>query len=247
MAKSDTVAIQEAVERLLGGDKIKDVLADTGLHYSPVWLAWRKAVLTAEAPELFVTAEVKASPAALALEIADLRDKPQPHPGQADQQCSWGEIAVRCQMPESRVRKLYTENTTLRSQGLRKGKGGRWFADFQGFYENELVKPGTEIPKGMTIEVAKEIAPTVDQEAQRELLNLTHKELVALAKDYGIKVPGRSTTFQVARLIRLERKAQAQAPAKPKAKKAPAKKAAAPKAEAPATVTEPKAPEGEEG
>ena len=49
-----------------------------------------------------------------------------------DDQISWGVIGVRCQVPESKVRRLYLDTTGISSVGLRIGKGGRYPADENG-------------------------------------------------------------------------------------------------------------------
>lgn len=76
----------------------------------------------------------------------------------ADQ--SWGLIAVRTRMPESRVRTVFTEVSALDSRGLRIGHGGRWVQDDPRFYTGaERAKVGTELdPK---VPVAQQV-PTGD-------------------------------------------------------------------------------------
>jgi hypothetical protein len=193
---ANTDIIMEAAERVFAGEKIGAVLAETGLKYSPVWLTARWLELTAESPELFVAEPTAAKAVAL-----------------RDQGCSWGEIAVRFSpsapraFPESRVRAWFKEESGLKSQGLRTGRGGRYFAGRPEFYDGELVRPGTEIPKDMPIEVAVSVATLIDHETQ-ELLALGIKELRAMAKGLGIKT-GSFTKAQLIRAIRTARKAAA--------------------------------------
>jgi hypothetical protein len=53
---------------------------------------------------------------ATAADIVNLRD---------ERQLSWGQISVRCQLPESTCRTMYTQETGSTTKGLRIGKGGR--------------------------------------------------------------------------------------------------------------------------
>ena len=121
-----------------------------GIGYSRGWLIVRRAWLEAHAPEAIVdwptlraAAEKRYkgnfnealhlfTPVAVAL-----RDK---------QQLSWGEIAVRMSMPESRARKYYKAGGLRKDLGLRIGKGGRYAYDDQALYEGERIREGAHIP-----------------------------------------------------------------------------------------------------
>lgn len=59
---------------------------------------------------------------------------------------SWGEIAVRLQMPESRVRSAYRHNGIRKDLGLRIGKGGRFAYDAGELYTDNRRKEGAQIP-----------------------------------------------------------------------------------------------------
>lgn len=196
MATSDI--IMEAAQRIMAGEKIGAVLSDTGLKYSPVWLTARWLELTAEAPELFLAEPT----AAVAVKLRE------------EEGCSWGEIAVRFSQaaprsfPESRVRAWFKQASGVRSEGLRIGKGGRWFAGEEEFYMDVLRKPGTQIPADMPIAIAREVATKVDRDTITQgLLSLQVKELKALMADHGIKFKVGMTKAQMIRAIRSAQKA----------------------------------------
>jgi hypothetical protein len=62
---------------------------------------------------------------------------------------SWGEIAVRMQIPESRVRAAYRHNGIRKDLGLRIGKGGRFAYDAGELYTDNRRKEGAHIPLDM--------------------------------------------------------------------------------------------------
>ena len=122
----------------------------TEIGYSRGWLILRRAWIEANAPELLVdTASLTA--AALAKHgseydlnkhviepvAADLRDR---------QALSWGEIAVRLGMPESRVRKAYTKAGVKKDVGLRIGKGGRFYGSDPTLYLDNMKTEGAWVP-----------------------------------------------------------------------------------------------------
>jgi len=78
---------------------------------------------------------------------------------------SWGEIAVRMQIPESRVRAAYRHNGVRKDLGLRIGKGGRFAYDAGELYTDNRRKEGAQIPLDLKAK------PTVEQ-----LLNFIPKE-----------------------------------------------------------------------
>lgn len=76
---------------------------------------------------------------------------------QRNQGISWGDIAVNADLPESRVRKLFSEATGVRSQGLRIGAGGRYLTDDQVFYTGgEARVTGTAIPTDVPLAKVKD-------------------------------------------------------------------------------------------
>lgn len=178
--KNPTVKILEAaLASYREGTPIKSILVETGLNYSQAWLYIR----TAECKEAgLMVEEVNGSA------IAELRASG----------FSWGEIAVRCQLPESRVRKMFTENSGQRSQGLRIGKGGRFFYDEGGapLYTDELKATGTIIPEGALYEGA--IAASVEQ----RLIHRDVNELRAMAEEAGVKFSKSSTKAVLAKRLR---------------------------------------------
>lgn len=86
-------------------------------------------------------------------------------------QLSWGEIAVRMQIPESRVRAAYRHNGVRKDLGLRIGKGGRFAYDAGELYTDNRRKEGAQIPLDLRAK------PTVEQ-----LLNFIPKAADPLAK-----------------------------------------------------------------
>ena len=94
---------------------------------------------------------------------------------------SWGMIAVRTNLPESRVRKLYAENCGKRSEGQRKGMGGRWLKDDQRYYQDEASTVGHQFSNEKPIPEPSSING-ISEDA-------TMKELRAVAKQRGLKVP----------------------------------------------------------
>lgn len=98
---------------------------------------------------------------------------------------SWGFIAVRCNVSESAVRRAYTEATSLKSQGCRIGKGGRWLYSDQVLYNDVLRPTGTDIPKDAVGREGAEVAA-----GTQRIHQLDFSELKNLAADYGIEFKG---------------------------------------------------------
>lgn len=141
--KPSTESVARAIAMHEGGSTVAEIKAETGLNYSQAWLAWTATLIEAD-PTLhggFIKVEGE-SVTAVAAQIVRARD--------ADQ--SWGLIAVRCQIPESRVRKIFAEATAIDSKGLRIGKGGRWVADDPRFYSGaDRAKLGTELDPALPV------------------------------------------------------------------------------------------------
>lgn len=74
----------------------------------------------------------------LGTQIVDLRD---------NEQVSWGMIAARAQVPESKVRKLYTDTSGVDSKGLRIGRGGRFPAGMEPTDNGTATKPAKKAVK----------------------------------------------------------------------------------------------------
>lgn len=190
MAKNPTTEMfATALEMRRNGEGWKAILAATGLNYSQAWLH----CATEERREQGLLVEGEVTEAV----VADLRA----------QNLSWGEIAVRCQMPESRVRKLYTEQTGFKSQGLRIGKGGRYYYGERGtpLYTEGLKPTGTAIPKGAHIAEAYEAAD------QQKLIHRPVAELVAKAEALGINPKSGKKNKTKAQLVKAIYTAQAKA------------------------------------
>lgn len=179
MQKPDLFTLVAASEALANGTPMKDVLEATGLNYSQAWYFHTRRQLEAEGATQPFSAEA----------VVELRDAGE----------SWGLIAVRLGVAESQVRRSFAATTANRSQGLRIGKGGRWFTGEAGqpFYAETLKRTGTTIPVGAPISVAREVlAP-----AQNSLVKKDTAELRRIAKGLGIAL-GKKTNAQLAIAIR---------------------------------------------
>ena len=148
-----TAALLEAALPLMGEDgriPWSKVEALTGIKYSRGWLIVRRAYLEAQNPEVLVNISglTSAAMAKYGSEfdlhthvvepvVRNLRD---------EQQLSWGEIAVRCGMPEGAIRKAYRRNGTKKDLGLRIGRGGRFAYDEGTYYQDNRRKEGAHIP-----------------------------------------------------------------------------------------------------
>jgi hypothetical protein len=120
---------------------------------------------------------------------------------------SWGHISVILDTTEGAARRLFTEASGNESQGLRVGKGGRFYRREQLLYDGELKPVGTTIPKGEKPDAVKHAA------AQR-LLKLVKADPEAarrIAVRYGVSLPeGKLTPAQITSLIlKQERKVTA--------------------------------------
>lgn len=138
----------------------------TGLNYSQMWLDRTRRELEAGNDTVggwIATHDAKGLPlstTAIGAQVVKARA--------ADQ--SWGLIAVRARMPESRVRKIFTEVSALDSRGLRIGKGGRWVDDDARFYQGaDRPRNGTELDPRAP--VAAQV-PTGEQAPTRRLPEL---------------------------------------------------------------------------
>jgi hypothetical protein len=118
------------------------------IGYSRAWLIVKRAWMEVNQPKLLVTlpeptaAEVQAHGknarnAAWSKVVSPMRD--------ADQ-ISWGEIAVRCGQPESKVRACYRATGAKKDLGLRIGKGGRRAFDDPELYLEHRRTEGAYIP-----------------------------------------------------------------------------------------------------
>lgn len=128
--KNPSATVLEAAKAMReGGASWKIVLEETGLNYSQAWLFIERSNLP---EDLDLSAAYGENPSGT-VQAARAEGN------------SWGLIAVRCNVPESQVRKNFTAGTQLLSQGLRIGKGGRWFLGEPTLYAENLAKPGTAI------------------------------------------------------------------------------------------------------
>lgn len=166
MKNPSTAVLAKAVKMRTEGSAWPAILKATGLSHSQAEIAVLRASLPKDAFQPF-------SPEA----VIALRQKG----------TSWGEIAVRLSVPESRVRGAYKEATGKLSEGQRCGRGGRFLNADPDLYADVLQAPGTVIPK----EYGRTNARTAA--AQQRLMALTPKELKDYAKDAGVTVGAKAT------------------------------------------------------
>lgn len=154
---------------LMGNDgRVKDsamLERVSGIKYSRAWLILRHEWLTKFNPEGFVPlatmvadatkqatqqkrlAEFNADRDVVAKVVQDLRD---------DLQYSWGEISVRCGIPESAVRRCYRLTAGKKDRGLRIGKGGRFAYDEPTLYLENMKVEGAHIPTDLKMRPQRE-------------------------------------------------------------------------------------------
>ncbi len=115
------------------GKTIKSIMETMELDYGTVWLA-----ITDD--ELPANQRVKPNQQS-STKVKQLRDGGD----------SWGLIRVKfgyADYTEGKIRKMFEEASGLKSQGLRIGKGGRFFNRDGRFYVDDHRKPGTAIKAG---------------------------------------------------------------------------------------------------
>lgn len=115
------------------------------IGYSRAWLIVRRAYLEQFQPKALVTlpartADKDASDRAWSKVVSPMR---------TDQLLSWGEIAVRCGVAESKVRKVFKDTGAKKDLGLRIGKGGRFAYDEPEFYLAHRKAEGAEVPSDL--------------------------------------------------------------------------------------------------
>jgi len=179
MKNPSTKVLNQALAMRAEDKPWAEVLAATGLNYSQAWLFCERTNLS---------------------EDMDLSEAFQTSPGSTVTAAraegnSWGLIAVRCNVPESRVRSEFAKATGNKSQGIRIGKGGRFYYGDQDLYQDVLNPTGTLIPVGADHETARGCA------ADQRIMRLDMDELKNLAADLGIAIKGQ-TKVTLAKKIR---------------------------------------------
>lgn len=177
MKAPDTTILEAAYAELEAGSTIKEILAkprnkagDT-LSYSQFWLFSQRKKVAGTSQDL----KGKVTPEAIA--------------GQRNQGLSWGTIAVNCDLPESRVRKIFSEATGVRSEGLRIGAGGRFLRDDQLFYEDERRVTGTPIPTTKPVAQVRNELFTALQKRQQVEANRSARKAATAQKRTAKKAP----------------------------------------------------------
>lgn len=172
--------LEKALAMHLEGAKLKAILEATKLNYSQAWYYIRSHELR--------QAGLLEKGTITGKRVVELRGEDH----------SWGEIAVRCQMAESKIRRMYTEATELKSQGQRIGKGGRFYygpVDGYPLYEDVLKPTGTQIPKGAPRAVALEAA------GDQKLIHQDVQEIAKQATALGISLKAGKRSKTKAQLV----------------------------------------------
>lgn len=147
------------------------VEAATGIKYSRGWLIVRRAYLEKNHPNLLI--DVKGAMDKALKQATDagtegeFNSRPLDADGKPikdsltngerrvmspiahtlrDQELSWGEMAVRMGIPESKVRKLFRASGAKKDKGLRIGKGGRFAYEDPTLYLEHRKLEGAQIP-----------------------------------------------------------------------------------------------------
>jgi orotidine-5'-phosphate decarboxylase len=182
MRNPSTTTLEIARTMRAEGVAWSKVLEETGLNYSQAWLYVERTNLPAD---LDLEAAFQADPKAT---VAAARAEGN----------SWGLIAVRCNVPESQVRKQFKNGSGLLSQGLRIGKGGRFFLGEPELYVAELNKPGTAIAAESDLPLRTR---AITASRSQRMIHLDMKELKALAADYGIDTSKMNRKAQLVKAI----------------------------------------------
>lgn len=96
---------------------------------------------------------------------------------------SWGKIGLLAGEPETKVRKLYAEQSGNDSKGQRIGKGGRWLMNDHQLYIEELKPTGVVLPAGQVRN--REFAR--GQARIQRIYKLDFAQLKELGLQYGVE------------------------------------------------------------
>lgn len=174
--------LSNAVQAHRDGTKQAEILAEFDLSHSQ----FEFALLRANFPDL--VGSVEFSPA----NVVALREY---------FQISWGRIAVLCDQPESAVRKSYKEAAGVLSQGIRIGKGGRWFLNERELYTDGLQKPGTRITEAEVKAIGSTRQAALISATEQKLIHKAPAELKEIAKAEGVKLGAKATKAQMVKAI----------------------------------------------
>lgn len=199
MRNASTEVLTQAADRKDAGEAWNEVLTDLGLNYSQAWLFWARRTIVVNHPKLVFDTTGKGE-ATIGKAIAAMRNE-------GGEFASWGWIAVRCDLPESRVRKLFTLHTNVRHDGLRIGKGGRFVQDEGAYYTGPNRKTGVVTPKGQ----AHVIPTDAEEELMKRLTALNVKSLKGLAKEYGVAGAAKMSKADVVNAIIVKQREKAAA------------------------------------
>jgi hypothetical protein len=181
----------EAADALDKGVSMKEVLAATGMSYSPVWRfwTWRKFAIAGDLESLPV------DEMAAAKRVAELRA----------QDLSWGEIGVKVSVPESRARRLFEVATGVQAVGTRTEKGGRFWGQLdhdeesrrkaEALYRGQGNR-GERSGHGPSVDIGTSFGQALkelDPDDRKVFEAMTKKELGKLLKDSGIAYDSKAT------------------------------------------------------
>lgn len=179
-------AYAEAFSLWVSGKPWEVITEATGVGYASGWLFCIRTALVLNEPEALVDLGSMSRTQA-ANRVAEMR---------LDDGDSWGRIMARTGVAEGQVRKLFTEKTNVYSEGLRNGKGGRFY---QG--NAEAYDPAPKVGWVRKAEASAELpaqiikglleAGSLEGGDVAELEGMSLKDLKSLAKSFGLPTSGK--------------------------------------------------------
>lgn len=175
-------AYQHLADCLAKGMKWKEAQRLSGVGYASGWLFVQRLKMPKDQ-------RISVDPTNPAATIAAIR-----HARLVEKQ-SWGLIMARTGLPEGQVRACFTQATNVQSEGLRNGKGGRYFQDNAEAYAPApkvgWVRPteaGVRLPAEILAGLVEAGAVTGTDVAELKAMNI--KELRSFAKSLGLPASG---------------------------------------------------------
>lgn len=182
---ADDPAYAEAFALWVAGQPWKVITEATGVGYASGWLFCERVALLLNEPEAVVDLTGLTETQA-ANKIAEMR---------LVEGNSWGRIMARTGLTEGSARKLFTMKTNVHSEGLRNGKGGRFYQGNAEAYE-PAPKVGwvrkTDAEAALPAEIVRGLveAGSLEGADVDELEGMTVKALRSMAKSFGLSTAG---------------------------------------------------------
>ena len=192
MAKTSTMKDRDFLKALEKADRMKadganwdQIKEATGLNYSQAWYFIEMKKRQDAGLPFFDGPD---SPNFGATVVA-LRNGEKAPKGTGTKE-SWGMIAVLCRCSESQVRKAFAERSGKVSQGLRKGRGGRWVFGDATLYQDELRVAGVELSSEVWKLALRNRDAARAEAMKQRLVHRSVEELRELAKAERVRVEG---------------------------------------------------------